>query len=303
MKIAITGSSGLIGQALVDRLNDEGHDVLRLVRRLSSNGSEASWDPDTGQIEPEKLADVDGVVHLAGESIAEGRWNEAKKARIRDSRVPVTKKLCEHLAGMADPPRVLVSASAIGYYGDQWDQVCTETSPPGDTFLAHVCRDWEAATQPAADAGIRVVNTRIGVVLSPKGGALAKMLLPFKLGVGGKVGSGKQFWSWLSLDDLAGILVHALTTDGLRGPVNAVSPNPVTNLEFTKTLGKVLGRPTIFPLPAFVARLALGEMADELLLSSARVVPQKLEVSRYRFKHAILEEALRDLLDRDKKRE
>jgi uncharacterized protein (TIGR01777 family) len=161
---------------------------------------------------------------------------------------------------------VLVSASAIGYYGDQGDRVCTEDSPPGDTFLTHVCRDWEAATQPA------VVNTRIGVVLSPQGGALAKMLLPFKLCVGGKIGSGKQYWSWVSLDDLVGIFTHALTTESLRGPVNAVSPNPVTNLEFTKALGGVLGRPTIFPMPAFAARLALGEMADELLLSSARVM-------------------------------
>jgi uncharacterized protein (TIGR01777 family) len=301
MKIAITGASGLVGTALADRLAADGHEVLRVVRRVSDRRDEAAWDPDTGQIELEKFAGVDGVVHLAGESIAQGRWNAAKKARIRDSRVDVTQKLCEHLAGMSAKPRVLVSASAIGYYGDQGDRVCTEDSPPGDTFLAKVCRDWETATQPAADAGMRVVNTRIGVVLSPKGGALAKMLLPFKLGVGGKIGNGRQYWSWVSLDDLVGIITHALMTESLRGPVNAVSPNPVTNLEFTKTLGRVLGRPTIFPMPAFAARLALGEMADELLLSSARVVPTKLQESRYQFRHTILEESLRDLLSRAKK--
>ncbi|MCS7048839.1 MAG: TIGR01777 family oxidoreductase, partial [Verrucomicrobiae bacterium] len=278
MKIFVTGSHGLIGSALCAALERDQHLVLRAVR---------------GQYElPEA---VDAVVHLAGEPIA-GRWTRRKKAAIRDSRVVGTRRLAESLARMSAKPSVFVCASAVGFYGDRGTEPLTEDSPPGRGFLAEVVKDWEAACLPAVDAGIRVVNLRFGVVLSARGGALAKMLPLFRLGLGGVVGSGRQFWSWVSLADAVGAILHALDCVLVSGPVNVVSPNPVTNRQFTKTLGRVLRRPTIFPLPAVIARLMLGEMATELLLASQQVFPVRLEGSGYRFVHRELGSALRDTL-------
>ena len=295
MDVCITGASGLVGSALTPFLTTGGHTVAKFVRRFANPG-EIAWNPDKGEIDAAAIEGKSAVVHLAGESIAEGRWTAAKKARIRDSRVDGTRLLCEALGRLKSPPRVLVSASAIGYYGDRGDEELTEESKPGTGFLPDVCRAWEEATRPASEAGIRVVNARSGMILSPRGGALAKMLLPFKLCVGGVVGSGRQYWSWISLDDVVGGIHHAIMTESLRGPVNFVAPQPVTNREFTKTLGKALGRPTIFPMPALAARLALGEMANDLLLASARVLPKQLEASGYEFRHRDLETALRHLL-------
>ena len=253
------------------------------------------WDPARGSIDAGKLEGVEGVVHLAGEAISE-RWTAEKKARIRDSRVKGTRLLCDTLAQLPTPPKVLVCASAIGYYGDRGAEVLTEESASGVGFLAEVCRAWEGATEPARQKGIRVVNLRFGVVLSTAGGALAKMLPPFRMGMGGILGSGKQYISWITLDDAIGAIRHALLTEPLQGPANAVAPQPVTNEEFTKTLGKVLGRPTLVPLPAFAARLMFGEMANELLLASARVQPAKLRATEYTFRYPDLEAGLRHLL-------
>ena len=289
MKIAVTGSSGLVGSALVSSLESTGHDVVRLKRP-------DHWDLETRTVNTSAFSGANAVVHLAGENIASGRWTAARKARIRDSRTIGTKLIAETISRIDPPPHVLVNASAIGYYGDRGDELLREDSPSGTGFLADVCRQWESATDAATRKGIRVVHLRIGLVLSAKGGAMAKMLLPFKFGVGGKIGSGHQYWSWISLDDLCAVIVHCIDASGLHGPVNAVSPSPVTNLEFTKTLGRVLGRPTIFPLPAFAARLVLGEMADALVLSSARVEPSKLIASRFVYKNKELEPTLKYLL-------
>jgi hypothetical protein len=238
----------------------------------------------------------DAFVHLAGENIAAGRWTAARKARIRDSRVKVTRRLCESLARLSQPPKVVVSASAVGYYGDRSDEVLTEESPSGAGFLAQVCREWEAACGPAVQKGIRVVNLRTGMVLSAAGGMLPRILPPFRMGLGGRIGSGRQYMSWIALDDLVGVIVHALTCDRPAGPVNAVAPNPVTNLEFTRTLGRVLRRPTFFAVPAWAARLAFGEMAGALLLASARVEPARLAASGFVFRYPELEGALRHML-------
>lgn len=302
MLVAVTGSTGLVGGALAPRLAAGGHRVVRLVRSTTTAllpGERAvSWDPDAGAIDSTGLVGVDAVVHLAGESIASGRWTEARKRRIRASRVGSTRLLAEALARLARPPRVLVAASATGYYGDRGDLVLREDSAPGSGFLAGVCREWEAAAEPAARRGIRVVHLRIGLVLSRDGGALAALLTPFRLGAGGPVGSGAQWWSWITLDDLLGAILHALATEPLAGPVNAVAPNPVTNREFAKTLGRVLRRPALLPLPAFAARLVLGEMAGALLLASARVVPARLQATGYAFREPALEGALRRELGR-----
>lgn len=298
MRIAVTGSTGLVGSALCPLLTSNGHEIVRLVRGEAKSGDEVVWDPQGDDTDVAALEGIDAVVHLAGENIAGGRWNEKMKEKIRNSRVDGTRNLSQALVKMATPPKTMVCASAIGYYGDCGDELLSESAPPADTFLANVVKDWEAAAQPAADAGIRVVNLRIGVILSKEGGALAKMLTPFKLGVGGKVGSGKQHWSWIALDDVVGVIHHALQTESLEGPFNTVSPQPVTNLEFTKTLGRVLGRPTIFPMPAFAAKLALGEMAEELLLASTRVDATRLLDSGYQFQYAELEPALRHLLNK-----
>jgi uncharacterized protein len=298
MNILVTGASGLIGTALVSSLASSGHEVTRLVRgQPTSEGKTARWDPMAGTIEAGAIEGVDAVVHLAGENIAE-RWTSAKKAKIRDSRVKGTQLLCETLTRLSSPPKTLVSASAIGYYGDRGDAVLTEDSPPGQGFLSEVCRAWEAATEPARQHGIRVVQLRLGVVLSAKGGALAKILPPFRLGLGGVLGSGQHYMSWIALDDAVGAIQHAIATDALQGPTNAAAPRAVTNQEFTKTLGNVLGRPTAIPLPAFAARLMFGEMADEVLLASARIQPTKLVASGYQFRYPELEGALRHVLAR-----
>jgi uncharacterized protein (TIGR01777 family) len=298
MKILVTGASGLIGTALVSSLSVSGHEVTRLIRGQPVSGEMvARWDPLAGSIDISAIEGIDAVVHLAGENIA-ARWTPAKKAQIRDSRVKGTQLLCEALTRVSSPPRVLVSASAVGYYGDRGETILTEDSPPGQGFLAEVCRAWEAATEPARQHGLRVVQVRLGVVLSATGGALAKMLPPFKLGLGGTLGSGQQYMSWIALDDVVGAIQHALGTEALQGPTNAVVPQAVTNREFTETLGKVLRRPTAIPLPAFAARLMFGEMADELLLASVRVQPTKLLASGYQFRYPELETALQHVLAR-----
>ena len=297
MHVAITGSHGLIGRELVPFLTTGGHRVTALVRGEASQG-QVSWDPAVGALNASELDGVDGVVHLAGENIATSRWTEVHKRRVVESRVQGTRLLCEALAKLASPPKVLVSASAIGLYGDRGDEILDENSPSGEGFLASVAREWEAATEPAAAAGIRVVHIRLGIVLSPRGGALAKMLTPFKMGAGGPIGNGRQYWSWISVDDAVGAIHHALMTNSLHGPMNVVSPDSVTNMEFTKTLGRVLSRPSVARVPAFAARLALGEMAEELLLASTRVQPKRLVDSEYRFRHDSLEDAFRHLLGR-----
>jgi uncharacterized protein len=296
MNILVTGASGLIGSALVPFLTAGGHRVTRLVRSHPRPGEMAvRWDPAAGALETTALEGSDAVVHLAGENIAE-RWSAEKKTRIRDSRVRGTRLLSEALVQLATPPKVLVSASAIGYYGNRGEEILTEESAPGSGFLAEVCRAWEAATEGALQKGMRVVHLRFGLVLSPAGGALGKMLPAFRMGVGGMLGSGRQYVSWIALDDAVGALHHALMTETLRGPANAVAPNAVMNQEFTKTLGRVLGRPTMIPLPAFAARLMFGEMADELLLASTRVRPAKLQTTGYDYRYPELEAALRHLL-------
>ncbi|MEE8302600.1 MAG: TIGR01777 family oxidoreductase [Candidatus Tectomicrobia bacterium] len=297
MDILVTGSTGLLGSTLTPILTAGGHHVTRLVRSTPRPGeAEVEWNPATGSIATPGLEGLDVVVHLAGENIATGRWTHEKKVKIRHSRVQGTRILCEALAQLANPPKVLVSASAIGYYGDRGDDMLRETSRPGTDFLAHVCRDWEAATAPAAQRGIRVVHLRIGVILSRAGGALAKMLGPFTMGVGGVVGSGQQYMSWIAIDDVIGAIHHVLITESLQGPVNVVAPQAVTNREFTKTLGRVLVRPTLFPMPAFAARALFGDMADALLLASTRVEPARLQETGYEFRYPDLEGALRHLL-------
>jgi uncharacterized protein (TIGR01777 family) len=296
MKVLITGATGLIGSALIPFLTTGGHEVARLVRSQPREGGyEFRWDPDAGQIDPAAFAGVDAVIHLAGENIA-GRWTEAKKSRILESRVAGTRTVAQALAGLSEPPRVLVSSSAVGYYGDRGDEVLTEESSAGSLFLSEVCQQWEAATEPAVTKGIRVVNLRTAPVLTPVGGPLAQLLTPFRLGLGGVVGGGRQHFPWIAIDDLIGAIHHALVTESLSGPVNAAAPQQVTNHELTKSLGRVLGRPTLFPLPAFAARLAFGEVADELLLASQRVEPVRLLASGYSFRFPELQGALRHLL-------
>lgn len=298
MDVLVSGSSGLIGSALVPALGNEGHRVLRLTRSGEDSEDAIQWDPSAGTIDAAGLEGVDAVVHLAGESIAEGRWTPAKKTRIRDSRIDGTRLLAGALVDLPRPPEVMVSASASGHYGDRGNELLSEESAPGDNFLAGVCQEWEAAANPAREAGVRVVHPRFGVVLSTEGGALATTLPIFKLGGGGRIGSGRQYLSWISIDDVVGAILHALTTNFLEGPVNVTVPDPPTNAEYTKTLGQVLNRPTIFPLPALAARLALGEVADELLLASQRIEPARLKETGYSYRYPELEGALRHLLGR-----
>jgi uncharacterized protein (TIGR01777 family) len=296
MKILISGSHGLVGTALMKSLEPEGHEVFRLVRYAPSSDAEIEWSPDRYSIALARIEGFDAVVNLAGESIAEGRWTEDKKQRIRESRVKGTKLLGDALANLTNPPKTFICASAIGYYGNRGDEILTETSAPGDDFLAKVCVEWEKATALAKEKGIRVLNTRFGVILDAHGGALAKMLPPFRAGLGGKIGSGKQWMSWIELDDVVGALKFALTNEALSGPVNFVAPNPVTNAEFTNTLGKVLSRPTLIPIPAFGVRLLFGEMGEALLLAGQRVAPKRLMTEGYQFQYPQLEEALRHVL-------
>lgn len=298
MNILVSGASGLVGSALIPALESAGHAARRLVRQRPEAGSpDVYWDP-TGQFDPVGgIEGFDAVVHLAGENVA-ARWNRNKKARILNSRVQGTMTLASAAARSKKPPKVMVSASAVGYYGNRGDELLTEESTSGSDFLADVARQWETATAPASKAGIRTVMLRIGFILSPRGGGLARMLPPFRMGLGGKLGSGRQWMSWISITDVVGAIQHALATEALQGPVNAVAPHPVTNAEFTRTLGRVLSRPTIFPMPGFAARLAFGEMADALLLASQRVQPVKLQASGFQFRHPELEGTLRELLGR-----
>lgn len=298
MKTIVTGANGLVGSALVPFLGAGGHDVVRMVRSRARREGDALWEPSRGAIDAAALEGADAVVHLAGESISEGRWDAGRKERIRASRVDSTRLLAQTLAGLRRRPKVLVSASAIGYYGDRGEELLREASAAGQGFLPQVCREWEGSTAPAENAGIRVVRLRIGVVLSPLGGALGKMLLPFRLGAGGHLGSGRQWMSFISLDDLVGVIHHVMTHEALSGAVNAVAPEPVTNQQFTKTLGRVLARPTLATVPSFAARLAFGEKTDSLLLASTRVLPAKLLASGYEFRHPEIEHALRHLLGR-----
>ena len=298
MKVLISGSTGLIGSALISALTNAGHDVVRLVRSApKSDGSEVYWDPESERIDTVGLEGMDAVVHLAGENVGSGRWTRNKKARIFDSRVKGTRLLCESLANLNHPPQVLVCASAIGYYGSRGTEVMNEGSASGTGFLAEVCREWETATEFVGHTEIRVVNLRMGIVLSLAGGPLEKMLPPFKMGVGGILGKGRQYMSWIALDDAVGAIYHTLVTDSLQGPVNNVAPHPVTNREFTKALGRVLRRPTLFPLPSFGLRIMFGrEMANELFLSSTRVEPARLLETGYAFQYPGLEDALRHVL-------
>ncbi len=297
MHVAVTGSHGLIGSALGDALATAGHRVTRVVRSRPGAG-ELHWDPVGAVIDADGLRGVDAVVHLAGESIASVRWTEEKKRRIRDSRVQGTRLLAETLAALPDGPRTLVCASGAHYYGDRGDEVLTEASGPGTGFLADVCRQWEAAADPAREAGVRVTHHRNGVVLHPRGGALRVQSPLFRLGLGGRLGSGEQYMSWLHLEEVVRILVHALESPGLVGPVNTAAPTPVTNAEFTRTLAGVLGRPALLSVPRLGPRLALGEMADELLFASLRMRPERLERDGYAFAYPQLEGALRQLLAR-----
>jgi uncharacterized protein len=297
--IAVSGSTGLIGSALVESLRRDGHRIRRLVRsRTGARSEHIAWDPEAGELDPRALDGVDGIVHLAGENVGE-RWSEEKKRRIRESREKGTTLLASAAAGAQPEPRVMVSASAVGIYGDRGDEVLDEGSAPGmDTdFLVRVGKAWEAAVEPAEAAGIRVAKLRFGVVLTPKGGALERMLPPFKLGVGGKLGSGRQWMPWVSLTDVVEAIRFALFTPEARGVYNVTAPNPATNAEFTRALGSVLGRPTLFTVPAAALRLAFGEMAEGTILTSQRVMPKRLLEAGFRFRHPGVEEALRAELD------
>ena len=291
MKVLITGSSGLIGSALAKSLTSNGHDVIRLLRHSSANDSPV-WGPENGVMDLADVGEITAVVHLAGENIADGRWSGSKKNRILNSRVRGTKLLAEYFADSDQKPQVIISASAVGFYGDRGTEIVDEESNAGKSFLANVCVQWEDALNAAVETGIRVVKVRFGIVLSINGGALKKMLLPFKIGAGGVIGSGKQYMSWVSIDDAVEMIQFAITNDLIQGPINFVTPNAISNRKFTRTFGQVLHRPTIFPLPEFAIRIALGEMADELLLNSTRVFPKKLVESGYKFLQPELSQAL-----------
>ncbi len=291
MKIAVSGASGFVGGHLVPELERRGHEVFRLVRRAGQGTHEIAW--TAGQ--PPALSGFDAVIHLAGESIM-GRWTSEKKAHIRDSRVTGTRSLAAAIAAAQPRPRTFIAASAIGYYGPQGDELLTESSGNGSDFLAQVAREWEEAADPARQSAVRVVNLRIGVVLSPDGGALRRMLTPFRMGVGGHVGSGQQWMSWVALDDVIGAILFALEKEALTGPVNVVAPHPITNADFTRALGEALHRPTLLPMPEFAVKLIFGEMGESLLLGSQRVIPAKLQASGYNFRYREIGEALRAML-------
>lgn len=298
MNILISGASGLVGTVLVPALLAAGHKPRRLVRdQQIAAPDDVLWNPKNGEIDQAAVEQADAIVNLAGQNIAGGRWTAARKAAILNSRVDGTQTIARAIAKAPSRPRALVNASAVGYYGNRGDEVLDENSAPGSgDYLSDVCRQWEAAARPAADAGIRVALLRFGIILSGQGGALKKMLLPFKLGLGGKIGSGRQYMSWVAIDDVVGAIVHCLETANLQGPVNVVAPRPETNSVFTKTLGHVLHRPTLFPMPALAARAAFGQMADELLLASQRVRPAKLLSANYVFRYPELDGALRHVL-------
>ena len=299
MKILITGATGFIGSQLVAALAKQRHEVLRLTR----GGGDASdprifhWDPDKGEIDPRALDGLDAVIHLAGENLSAKRWSPAFKAQILDSRVKAARTLLEGLSRTQTKPKTFIAAAAIGYYGDRGSEELSEDSRPGNDFLAQVCQSWEAETRKAADLGCRTVQLRIGMVLGKEGGALAKMLLPFKLGVGGKVGSGSQYYSWISIQDLVKAFLFVLETPSCEGVYNAVSPNAVTNAQFTTSLGRAVSRPALFPMPAFAARLAFGEMADALLLGGQRVNPARLKAAGFKWEHPFIGEALNKIIN------
>ena len=298
LRVLLTGASGLVGRALTAFLESGGHEVYALTRRPGRSEREIEFHPERGAAHPSEMEGFDAVIHLAGDPIAQGRWTEAKKRLIRDSRVPFTRRLAETLAALKKPPSVFISASATGFYGDRGDRVLRESDPPGEGFLPEVCLEWEGATEPAAHAGIRVVHLRTGLVLTAAGGALEPMLPPFSLGVGGPLGNGKQWWSFIALDDLLYLIHHILLNDRVRGPVNATSPEPVTNATFTRILGRVLNRPAFIPVPKWALEIALGAMTEPLLLASARVNPEKLLDSGFEFSYPDLEGALRHVLGR-----
>ncbi len=296
MNVLVTGSSGFIGSALSARLQAEGHAVVRLVRREPAPGSgEARWDPESGYVDAGALEGIDGVVHLAGENIANRRWNEEQKARIRNSRTRGTALLANALAQTSPPPRCFVSASAVGYYGDRGAEPLGENEPPGTDFIAQATAEWEAAALPAADAGMRVAIMRLGMTLDPVGGPLKRIVRPFRLGLGGRLGSGRQYMSWLSLEDAVRSFVHTLTADTLSGPVNVAAPQAITNAEFTRALATALGRPALFAAPRLALRVALGEMAD-VLLFGANISPARLVESGFTFRHTEIEATLREML-------
>jgi uncharacterized protein (TIGR01777 family) len=292
MKILITGASGLIGTELQKDLAAKGHELLLASRKEPGDERHIQWSIEDGFAEPEKLEGIDAVIHLAGENVSGLRWTEEKKKAIRDSRILGTRNVVDAISKLKTKPKVFVASSAIGFYGERGDEEVTESSAAGDNFLAHVCKDWEAESRRAEDAGIRTVLLRTGIVLSKDGGALGTMLLPFKLGVGGVVGSGKQWMSWISMDDHLAAINYALENEGLRGAVNSVAPNPVTNEDFTKTLGEVLYRPTFLPLPEFAVSMVFGEMGDALLLASTKVLPKRLEDAGFEFKYPQLKAAV-----------
>jgi len=296
MKIVVSGASGLVGSALVPALGAAGHDVVRLVRNSTGDApDEAPWNPGAGELEPAIIDDADAVINLNGRSIAEGRWNSEVKKELRSSRLDSTRTLAQAIGNSENPPRLLINASAVGYYGDRGDEHLDETSGIGTGYLAELSGDWEKAALAIRSEQTRVALLRLGVVVARRG-ALGKMLTPFKLGLGGPIGSGRQFWPWVGIEDVCGIIQFIVGNDQIQGPVNAVAPQELRCSEFARTLGKVLSRPAFMPLPAFAARLALGEMADSLLLASQRVRPQVLEYNGYPFKRPSLEEAIRSAL-------
>jgi uncharacterized protein (TIGR01777 family) len=293
-RVLVSGVSGPIGAALLPYLESQGARVVRLVRGPVRGPDQISWDP-LQPLSPASVSGFEAVIHLAGASVA-GRWTEARKKAVRESRVAGTTHLAGALAKTQSPPGVFICASAIGFYGNRGDELLTETSLAGQGFLPDVCREWEAASRVAADAGIRTLNLRFGLVLTPKGGALGKMVTPFKLGLGGRIGSGQQWWSWIHVEDIVAVIHHGFGSESLCGAVNLVAPNPERNSEFTRVLAAVLRRPAFFSVPAFAARFAFGEMGDELLLSSERVLPAKLQASGYTFRFGELRSALEELL-------
>lgn len=303
MRILISGSTGMVGSALIEGLEREQHSIARLVRPETTqsrtggvSGQAVAWDATTGKFDATAAEGADALVHLAGASIAGGRWNASRKNLLRTSRVDATRHLIGALAKLQRPPRLIVSASAIGYYGTRGDEGLTEESPPGNDFLAGLCREWEAETARGAEFGARVVSLRFGIILAKQGGALPQMVTPMKLGVGGRLGTGKQWMSWLTLEEAVRIIQFAFTNNDLSGPVNAVTPNPVQNSEFTRMLAKTLHRPALFPAPEFALRLALGEMADALLLASQKVIPMKLMNAGFQFLQPELADGLMKVL-------
>lgn len=297
MTIAISGASGLIGSVIANRLTSDGRGIIRLVRHPTDEPDAAHWDPTGGLVDLAKLDGIDALIHLAGENIASGRWTDERKRAIRDSRVNGTRTLFESLSRMDRPPMTILCASAVGFYGDRGDERLTEESESGKGFLAEVCRDWESAARDAAPTGSRLVHLRFGVVLSADDGMLPRLLPVFRAGMGGPVGGGDQYMSWVAIDDVVRIVERVLSDEQIVGAINVVAPQPVTNREFGKTLGHVIGRPAVVPTPAFAVRLAMGKMADELVLASTRAIPARLDRAGHEFAFPTLETALRHVLD------